>query len=79
MPAWGGRTAPPAAYSTWGAQGPGAWAFMAEILRQATADLEVWPKICRIMVIRQGLSVTLAEQQVIRLTLRCQVLECLEA
>ena len=69
----------PAAYSTWGAQGPGASAFMAEILRQATADLEGWPKIRRIMEIRQGLSVTLAKQLGLQLALRCQVLESLEA
>ena len=41
----------PTAYPTCGAQGPGASAFMAEILRQATADLEGWPKISIILEI----------------------------
>ena len=52
----------PAAHSTLGGQGPAASAFMSEILRQATTDLEGWPKIRRIMEIRQGLSVRLAQQ-----------------
>ena len=67
----------PAAYSTWGGQGPAATAFMAEILRRATGDLEGWPKIKRIMEIRQGLSVTLAKQLGQQLGLRCQVLEAM--
>ena len=65
----------PAAYSTWGGQGPAAAAFVSEIPCQATADLEGWPKIRRIIEIRQRLSVTLAQQLGLQLALRCQVLE----
>ena len=51
---------------------------MAEILRQATAGLEGWPKIRRSMEIRHGLSVAVAKQLGLQLALRCQVLEVLE-
>ncbi len=68
----------PAAYSTWGGQGPGAQSFMVEVLKQATADLEGWPKIRRILEIRQGVSVTLMRQVARQLALRCRVLDTLE-
>ena len=68
----------PAAYSPWGGQGPSAKAFMEEVMRRATADLEGWPKMKKIMELREGLSVTLARQVASQLSIRCRVLEALE-
>ena len=51
---------------------------MVEVLKQATADLEGWPKIRRILEIRQGVSVTLMRQIARQLALRCRVLDTLE-
>ena len=69
---WGLHLAP---YNPWGGQGPAATALLKEVLMRATADLEGWPKIHRMMEIRQGISMTLARSVAAQLSLQCVVYE----
>ena len=69
----------PAAYSPWGGQGTAARSLLFEVLKRATADQQGWAKTQRILELRQNLSITLAREVAKQLSLRCRVLESLEA
>ena len=65
----------PAAYSVWGAQGPGAATLLHEICKRATADSEAWSRLARAREIRQSLSLALARETARQLDLRCRMLD----
>ena len=65
----------PAAYSPWG--GP-AKSLLFEVLKRATAGQEGWPKIQRILEMRQGLSISLEREVAKQLSLRCRVHDSLD-
>ena len=69
----------PAAYSPWGGQGAAAKGLLHELLKRATADQQGWPKVQRILELRQNLSLTLAREVAKQLAMRCRVLDSMKA
>ena len=63
----------PAAFTPWGASGPGARELLHEVGRRATAALTGWPKERRLREIYEGLSLTLAREVARQLSLRNRV------